>query len=180
MKKTIFVYTLILIFSFLPNAFSADVAKIGVLSIQKVLDESSAGKMVKNQVETRNKEILKVLTDEKQQLDVMADELKKMSLLPVPMDKNKKEEKEKAFVNRRNKFFQMDKQLTKQMKQLNEGLMKKFYLAVNKVAQEIGKKEGYLLILEKREAGVFYTPSHIDITDSVTILLNQKTAAQAK
>ena len=38
---------------------------------------------------------------------------------------------------------------------------------VDKLVKELGKKEGFLLILERKEAGVIYMPSTIDITDKV-------------
>ncbi|MBI5592151.1 MAG: OmpH family outer membrane protein [Deltaproteobacteria bacterium] len=43
---------------------------------------------------------------------------------------------------------------------------------VVEVVQDIGKKEGYTLIVEKRTGGVVYAPTSIDITDSVIQIYN--------
>lgn len=181
MKKSLIgLFTILFFMTIISNLFAADVAKIGVVFFQKVLVESSAGKLIKKQVEEQNNKNLKILQDEKLEIQALEDELKKMALLPVPVDKNKKTEKEQAYVQRRQKFAQLQKKLTDEMKALNNTLMGQFSKDVNVIVQEIGKKEGYLLILERREAGVFYAPNHIDITDSVTKILNEQTAKEKK
>jgi len=38
---------------------------------------------------------------------------------------------------------------------------------VEGIVVEIGKKEGFLLILESKEGGVAYAPDSVDITDKV-------------
>jgi outer membrane protein len=38
---------------------------------------------------------------------------------------------------------------------------------VVELVQDIGKKEGYTMIVEKRTGGVVYAPMSIDITDTV-------------
>ena len=40
------------------------------------------------------------------------------------------------------------------------------------ITQEIGKKEGYLLIMDKR--GVIYAPTSVDLTDKLIQRLNKK------
>jgi outer membrane protein len=49
--------------------------------------------------------------------------------------------------------------------------------AVFDIANELGKREKYTLIIEKKNAGVIYTPAQIDITDTV---INKYNAATAK
>ena len=178
MKKNIIVYTLLISFLFIPKAFCADVAKIGVVFMEKVMVESSAGKMINKQLAAKRNEVIKIMEAEKKEVEAMGNELKKMALLPVPVDKKKKAEKENVFEKRKEAFFKMERRLTNELKQLNDSLMKPFYSAVNQIIRAIGKKEGYSLILERREAGVFYIPSDRDITDSVTLILNQKTAQE--
>jgi outer membrane protein len=42
------------------------------------------------------------------------------------------------------------------------------------IIKNIGKKDGFLLIMEKNQAGVLYSPSTVDITEKVIRLYNQK------
>ena len=62
-----------------------------------------------------------------------------------------------------------------------QDLQKEFFNKVVKdvfiLAEEIGKKEGYLLIM--RSEGVMYSPSAIDITDQIIKQLNDKHAKKS-
>ena len=49
---------------------------------------------------------------------------------------------------------------------------------VTTITREIGKKEGYLLIMDKR--GVIYAPQSVDISDKLIRLLNAKFAKTKK
>jgi outer membrane protein len=48
--------------------------------------------------------------------------------------------------------------------------------AVFDIANELGKREKYTLIIEKKNAGVIYAPDQIDITDRVINKYNAVTA----
>ena len=48
--------------------------------------------------------------------------------------------------------------------------------AVMDIVQKIGKKEGFLLIIEKKTAGVMYNPESIDITEKIITEYNKVTA----
>ena len=50
--------------------------------------------------------------------------------------------------------------------------MGKLEKKLGEIVEEIGKKEGYMLIMERRVGGVMYAPSAIDITDRVIRRLN--------
>jgi outer membrane protein len=54
---------------------------------------------------------------------------------------------------------------------------------VLEIVREMGKKEGFLIIFEMREAGVLYSPDTIDITDRLIQSYNtifSKNASQKK
>lgn len=177
MKKIRILFTILLVTMVIaPNAFCAEPAKVGVFYIQKVLDQSSAGKLIKNQIKEKDSERKQRLTAEQKPLDIMVNEIKKMKLLPDAMDKNKMIEKEKEFNRRAKGFLQLEKKLAAEMQNLNNQLMRQFSNDVRKITEEIGKKEGYLLILERQQAGVYYAPDQIDITDAIVKILNEKTA----
>jgi outer membrane protein len=44
----------------------------------------------------------------------------------------------------------------------------------------MGKKEGFLLIIEKREAGVMYSPNTIDLTDQLIQKYNAEFVQKAE
>lgn len=177
MKKSIFTFTMILaIFFLVPSAFSADVAKIGIVFSQKVMVESSAGKIINKKMGTKRKEIVERMNAEAKPMEAMKKEIDKMKLLPDSMDKNKLAQKQNAFNQRLMALDKLRKQLNKEIQELNKTLMTKFSADLNEIIRDIGKKEGYLMIFDRKEAGIYYAPSEIDITDSVIKILNQKTA----
>jgi outer membrane protein len=69
MKKTIIALTvIILIFGFNSTVFCADSLKIGVVNFQKILKESSAGKMTQKQMKEKGDVFQQKLQDKKNNL----------------------------------------------------------------------------------------------------------------
>ncbi|MFC1788794.1 OmpH family outer membrane protein, partial [Thermodesulfobacteriota bacterium] len=52
-------------------------------------------------------------------------------------------------------------------KEQEKELVNRIQKELLKIVAKMGKKEGFLLILEKREAGIIYSPDTIDISDRV-------------
>ena len=64
------------------------------------------------------------------------------------------------------------------MQKLEGKLMQQLSDDINAIVEEIGKKEGYLLIINK--LGVIYSPNSIDITDKIIGKLNTKFSKKKK
>ena len=73
-----------------------------------------------------------------------------------------------------NDFKTLQKKYRGDLQKLEVKLMNQLKIDVNEIIQEIGKKEGYLLIINK--FGVMYSPSAIDITDKLIKKLNAKSS----
>jgi outer membrane protein len=69
-----------------------------------------------------------------------------------------------------NDFKTLQKQYTTDLQGLERKLMQKMQNDVAGLVEEIGKKEGYLLIMSN--LGVLYAPNSIDITDQIIKKLN--------
>jgi outer membrane protein len=52
-------------------------------------------------------------------------------------------------------------------KEQEKKLVSRIQKELLKIVSQIGKKEGFLLILERRESGIIYSPDTIDISDRV-------------
>jgi outer membrane protein len=65
------------------------------------------------------------------------------------MNKEKKEEKERVVLIKINDFKALQKQFLTEFQELEQGLVKKIRDKIFELVEEIGKKEGYLLIIEK-------------------------------
>lgn len=179
MKKAslIIISVLICSFGFVSSSISADVAKIGIINFQKILDQSSAGKMIQKRIGEQNKEIRTKLIDEKNTIDKMTKDFKREALVLSP---EKQDEKARDIRIRKNDALKMEKQLTQKFKKLQADLLGMFQKDITKIVEEIGKKEGYLIILEKKQSAVVYSPDNIDITDTVIEKYNKQTAALKK
>lgn len=163
-KRLIFLIAVMFFFAFLPEVFSADADRIGVIDFQRIVKESSAGKLTQKQLNDQGAEMKKQLETEKTQLEELKTSLERESLVLSP---EKQKEKQRAFRIIVNDFKKMQKDFSQEFKRLEAGLLNKIQKAVFEIANEIGDKEGYLLIIEKKSAGVIYNPDKIDITDKV-------------
>jgi len=172
MKKAVITLSLIMfLFGFSPNAFCADVAKIGVFNFQKILTESSAGKIIQKQIAEKGKEFQTKLKAEKDQLDELQKAFEREKLV---LSAEKQREKQRDFRIRVNDFKKMQEDFGKEFKQLEVQLIKTVQNEVFQISGEIGKEGGYLLILERKTAGVVYRPDHLDITDQIIKKYNLK------
>lgn len=174
MKKIIVLFTFVVLsWLTLPSAFCADTAKIGVVDFQKILNESSAGKMIQKEIGDRNNEIKEKLIGEKNLIDKMKADFQREALV---LSQEKQDEKAREIRIRNNDAIKMEKRLTDDFKRLQSELLRQFQNDIGLIVSEIGKKEGYLLILEKKRSAVVYSPENIDITEAVIIEYNKKTA----
>jgi outer membrane protein len=171
MRKIIVILSVFIFLVIIPQGFCADVAKIGVINFQKILKESSAGKMTQKQITEKGSEFQKKLTVEKTQLDEMKKSFERESLVLSP---ERQQEKQREFRIRVNDFKKMQETFSREFKQLEVKLLNKIQKAIFEIANEIGKEEGYLLILEKKTAGIIYHPTQLDITDKIIKKYNLK------
>ena len=165
MKKPLIILAATLFFiGVVPFAFSADVAKIGIIDFQKILTESSAGKMTQKKIEDKGNDFKKKLKTEKEQLDELRKAFEREALVLSP---EKQKEKQRDFRIRVNDFKKMQEEFAKEFKQLEINLINKIQKEVIEIANKMGKDEGFLLILERKTAGVLFHPEQIDITDQI-------------
>ena len=121
MKKIIIILSAIIFsFGFISGGFCADVAKIGVIDFQKILKDSSAGKMTQKQISEKGAELQKKLQAEKIQLDELQKSFEREALVLSP---EKQQEKQREFRIRVNDFKKMQEDFSGQFKQLEVKLL---------------------------------------------------------
>ena len=159
-------------FFWLASANAADVAKIGVLNMQRVLSTSDAGKAAQAEIKTQRDKMLQDLKVKGAEIDALGKQFERESMV---MSKEKREEKEREYRIRINDFKTLEKRYNTQSQDLQKRLLNGIVKDVFALVEEIGKNEGYLLIV--RREGVVYSPDSIDITDE---LIKQMNASYAK
>ena len=152
---------------------AADVAKIGVISFDQILKESSAGKMTQQQLKTKGKELQEKLKKGKEELEEMSKSFEREALVLSP---EKKKEKEREFRIRLYDLKKMQKDFATELKQMEISLINQIQKDIFEIAEKMGKDEGYLMIMEKKTAGIIYIPDQVDITDAVIEKYNAKTS----
>lgn len=154
---------IVLLLSVQPNAFCGEV-KIGVIDLQKLQRDSKAFKTLSEgymkELEAKKKDFEK----EKAALRTLEEEMRKQNMM-LSLDAKESKMKEHGKKSRRLKY--LENELLQEAKEAEMELKRNVLINVAKVVAEIGKKEGYSLILEKGSGGFLYSDEAIDITDQV-------------
>lgn len=164
LSKFGFLMTSIICFLCVMPAWGADVANIGVVDFQKILANSEAGKQAQAEIEKKGKAMEADLKAKGAELEESKTRFDREALV---MSQEKRAEKERELRIKLMDFKDKEKQYKQEFNSFNMELVGQFRTEIFKIAEEIGKKEGFLLILEKRESGILYAPSSIDITDRI-------------
>jgi outer membrane protein len=162
----------LLVFSFgIRSSTAADVAKIGVVDLQKILQTSTAGKSIQAQLKSQKQKMEADLKQKGAEIENIGKRLERESMV---MSKEMREEKEREQRIKINDFKTLQKKYRSELQRLEAKLMQQLQSDIQQLVDEIGKKEGYLLIINK--FGILYSPSQIDITDTLIQKLNAKSA----
>lgn len=155
------------------SAFGADVAKIGVVNFEQVLKNSSAGKMTQKELKAKWTELQKKLETEKQEVEKMSLALERESLVLSP---EKKRDRQRELRDRVSDLKKMNADFTEEFRILQNNQIQQIQKDVFEIANALGKSQGFLLIVERKTAGVIYMPAQVDITELVIKNYNEKLA----
>jgi outer membrane protein len=149
---------------FISKAFAADETKIGLIDFQKILTTSEAGKVAQGKIEEKGKALEAEL---KTKGAAIEEEKARYEREAAVMSKEARSEKERELKIKILDIQDLEAKYKADFNAFSQELINQFKADVLTVVDQIGKKEGFLLILEKRESGVVYATSTIDITDKV-------------
>ncbi|MGB5985757.1 MAG: OmpH family outer membrane protein [Desulfobacterales bacterium] len=157
------------------SGYGADVAKIGIIDSQKVLMDSDAGKEVQAQINTSGKEMEGKLKELGAEIEELKQKLERESMV---MTKELRDEKEREIRIKINDFKVQQNKYRQELQGLEKEHLGRIRKEILEIAQEIGKKGNYLMIMEN--VGVLYSPSSIDITDELIKKYNAAYKGKAK
>ncbi len=147
----------------------ADVAKIGVIDFQKIFEKSEAGKNIKQEINQQGRRMEEDLKFRGKQIEALKKQLEREALV---MSREKRDEKEREFRIKINDLKSLKQKYEKEIQQLQKRLINRVRRQVLDIVTEIGKKEGYLLIIE--QIGVVYAPESVNLTDRVIQVYNER------
>ena len=171
--KTAFSASIALFFLLGISAYAVDVAKIGVVDFQKILETSNAGKAGQAEIKKQGEKMESDMKKRGAEIEELNKKLEKDAMVG---SKEMREEKEREAQIKIFDFKNLEKKYRAELQKLQTEIVVRIQKEVDAIVDEIGKKEGYLLVIEKREAGVYYAPASVDITDKLIQQYNAKFA----
>jgi outer membrane protein len=103
----------------------AEVAKIGVIDFQKILETSSAGKAFQAEINKQGKAMESELKKNQDELEDLKKRIERESLV---MSREAREEKERDFRIKVNDFRTLEQKFKKEMGDLNKRLVKRLQM----------------------------------------------------
>lgn len=148
-----------------PAPLAAQNVKVGVVDLQKFQKNSKAFQRASLVVKKKFDDMQQKLNDERNALGKLDEELKKQSMM---LSLDAQEDKKREFEKKQRLFKFTYDEYSQEMKETEMEAIKKVMKELEKVVEEMGKKEGYTIILERRTLGLLYFNNTIDLTDRVT------------
>ena len=138
--------------------------RIGYVELQRILARSQAGVQAREQLEKEKVGMQKQLDGHKVELDKLRDELeKKGQLLSADARRDKQDQLERKLRDAQRLAGDLEKEL--QRKEQNMGA--KILRELEGIFTRVGKEKGYVLIIERRQAGIVYGAPDADVTEEV-------------
>lgn len=157
------------VFWMVPAVHGADVAKIGIVDFQKIVETSEPGKKAKAEINAQGKKMEAELKKKAAEIEETKKRLEREALV---MSTEKREQNERDFRIKVNDFKGLQKKYEQDLQRLQKKVISQLQKDVVEITREIGKKEGFQLVLEKTAA--LYVPESLNITDKIIEVYNKK------
>ena len=142
----------------------------------KILESSNAGKAGQAEIKKQADKMKADLEKKGVEIEELKKKIEKDAMVG---NKEMREEKEREVQIKYLDFKNLEKKYSSELQKVQTDSLLRIQKEVQTIADEIGRKEGYLLLIEKREAGVFYAPASVDITEKLIQQYNAKAAPKS-
>ncbi|MFZ7111620.1 MAG: OmpH family outer membrane protein [Desulfatiglandales bacterium] len=159
----------LILFFFCGNAW-AD-SRIGLFDLDKFQKKSVRFQQTIAAMKQKANDMQAKLDQEKAAADKLEDEFEKQRMM---LSLDSQEDKRLALEKKKRYVKYLFEDFTFEMKAAEMEVSNRLNRELGKIVDEIGAKEGYTLILEKRALGLVYYNSAIDITDQVTKIYDSR------
>ncbi len=148
----------------------AEGPKIAVIDVNRILNESEAGKAAKKKVEERYVELKKQVDAKQEEARKLKDEIDKKKLL---LGKEKLKEKEEALAAKVGELQELAQKSEKEMQSRQQDLTRAVLKLIETQVDRTVKDEKIDLLLDKQAGVVHFLPS-MDITEKVLEMVNSE------
>jgi outer membrane protein len=158
------------VFLFQHNALAAGAPKIGVLNIQRCINESNEGKRIsaslKKEIDTMQQRYDKA----QKELAELQKEIEKQSLM---LSLDAKENKQKEYNKKSRELNYLNEDLSDEAGKAEQNARLRVLQVLDVIIRNMVKQDNYDLIIEKSSSGVLFSSDAVDITDQVIKELNK-------
>lgn len=166
MKRLISVFAILMSF-FAAQAFAADIAKIGVVDLQKLMQTSSQMKDIQQKLEKEFKPRREKLVAMESNWKADVEKFKRDSAI---MSQNQKKDLEKKLYRAQQQLERDNQQYQQDLSTAQNEAMEALYTKVRAAISKVAKDEKYDLIVQKDAAP--FSNDTLDITDKVVKAIN--------
>ncbi len=145
-------------------ARAAEPVKIGVVDLQRCLNESRMGRKYKAEFTAEADRRKAELEKEEATLKALREEIEKQGLV---LSETARVEKEREYKERLAAFKKRFQESQQALQRKDQELTRRILKDLQGVIRKLGATEGYTLILERQEGGVLFAPEAVDVTDEV-------------
>lgn len=142
--------------------------KVGYVDIQKALNSSDAGKEAKELLSGKVKKYQDEINAKQEELKKLKDELEKQTAI---LSDAKRADKEKEYSQKLKDFQRFTKDAQEELQGKDEEFTKRILEDFEKIIQEYGKKNGFMIIFARNDSMVYADPAG-DLTDEMVKLFN--------
>jgi outer membrane protein len=155
--------TLFFVLTLLPaSLLAADTVKIGIIDVQKVLNESEAGKKAKSDLEALIKTKQSTIDEKGRAIEKLKSDIEKQSsVLSAEARKNKEDELEKLLREYQRIVQDSQGEIKKKEAEFTDSILRE----IRELIEKTGEEEGYTLVIEK--GMVLYSNKGMDISDAI-------------
>jgi len=146
--------------------------KIAVIDVNKILNESEAGKSARKKMEARYEELKKRIEKLNEEARTMKEELDKQKIL---LGKEKAKEKEEALAAKFGELRQLTQESEKEMQNRQKELTREVLKIVEGKIDKVVEEDKIDLLLD-RSSGVVHAATALDITEKVLSRVNEEKA----
>jgi len=138
--------------------------KIGVVDIQRVINECLAGKEAKKVIMKEVEKFQGLVQQKQKDLQTLKETLEKQSPMLTP---DARQTKEKEYQSKLRDFQRWGEDNQNEINQKRIEMEKNISIGIQKLIQKLGADEAFTFILEKNEQVVLFASKAIDISDRV-------------
>jgi outer membrane protein len=168
--KRLVLLTLIVLGLIATPVLAQDV-KIGFVDLQKALNLSESGKAAKEKIKVKVQGYDAEVKAKQDELKKLKADLEKQALL---LSGEAKSAKEREYQQKVKDYQRFTKDIQEELQQADADFTRKILEQLFRVVQDLGKKEGYTVILEKTESAMLYGDASVDLTDKLIKAFDKK------